>query len=42
MPAMRTFMARLGRGDAITVAVPAVYGLRLAELEDQWRRVLGG
>jgi hypothetical protein len=42
MPAMRTFMARLGRGDAITVAVPAVYGLRLAELEHQWRRVLGG
>ena len=42
MPAMRTFMARLRRGDAIAVAVPAVYGLRLAELEHQWRRVLGG
>jgi tetratricopeptide (TPR) repeat protein len=42
MPAMRAFMARLGRGDAITVAVPAVYGLRLTELEHQWRRVLGG
>ena len=39
---MRSFMARLGRGDAIATAVPAVYGLPLAELEHQWRRVLGG
>jgi tetratricopeptide (TPR) repeat protein len=42
MPAMRRLMTRLGQGEAITVAVPAVYGLSLAELEHQWRRVLGG
>jgi tetratricopeptide (TPR) repeat protein len=42
MPAMRDLMARLGRGEPIEVAMPAVYGLRLAELEEQWRRVLGG
>lgn len=42
MPAMRRLMARLGSGDTIAVAVPAVYGLPLAELEHQWRRVLGG
>jgi hypothetical protein len=42
MPAMRGFMSRLGRGDSIATAVPAVYGLPLAELEHQWRRVLGG
>jgi hypothetical protein len=42
MPAMRTFMARLGRGDTIATAVPAVYGVPLVELEHQWRRVLGG
>jgi hypothetical protein len=35
-------MARLGRGETIEAAVPAVYGLRLAQLEEQWRRVLGG
>jgi hypothetical protein len=42
MPAMRTFMARLGRGDTIATAVPAVYGPPLVELEHQWHRVLGG
>jgi tetratricopeptide (TPR) repeat protein len=42
MPAMRALMSRLGRGETITSAVPAVYGLPLAELEHQWRRVLGG
>jgi tetratricopeptide (TPR) repeat protein len=42
MPAARELMARLGRGETIEAAVPTVYGLRLAELEDQWRRVLGG
>lgn len=42
MPAMRDLMARLGRGEPIEAAMPAVYGLRLAELEEQWRRVLGG
>jgi tetratricopeptide repeat protein/peptidase MA superfamily protein len=42
MPAVRELMARLGRGETIEAAVPAVYGLRLGQLEDQWRRVLGG
>jgi len=42
MPAMREFMLRLGRGETIAAAVPAVYGLPLAQLEAQWRRVLGG
>jgi len=42
MPAVRALMARLGRGETIEAAVPAVYGLRLVELEEQWRRVLGG
>jgi tetratricopeptide (TPR) repeat protein len=42
MPAVRRLMTRLGRGETIAVAVPAVYGLSLAELEHQWRRVLGG
>jgi hypothetical protein len=35
-------MLRLARGEPIATAVPAVYGLSLAELEHQWRRVLGG
>jgi tetratricopeptide (TPR) repeat protein len=42
MPALRELMLRLGRGETIAAAVPAVYGLPLAQLEDQWRRVLGG
>jgi hypothetical protein len=42
MPAIRTFMARLGRGDTIAAAVPSVYGVPLVDLEHQWRRVLGG
>jgi tetratricopeptide (TPR) repeat protein len=42
MPAMRRLMDRLGRGEPISAAVPEVYGLPLAELEHQWRRVLGG
>jgi tetratricopeptide (TPR) repeat protein len=41
-PAMRELMAGLGRGETIAAAVPAVYGLSLAELEHQWRRILGG
>jgi tetratricopeptide (TPR) repeat protein len=41
-PAMRRLMARLGGGETIAAAVPAVYGLPLSELEHQWRRVLGG
>jgi tetratricopeptide (TPR) repeat protein len=42
MPALRRLMDRLGRGEPILTAVPAVYGLSLPELEHQWRRVLGG
>jgi tetratricopeptide (TPR) repeat protein len=42
MPAMRRLMLRLGGGESIATAVPQVYGLSLAELEHQWRRVLGG
>jgi hypothetical protein len=41
-PAMRALIGGLGRGETIETAVPAVYGLPLAELEHQWRRVLGG
>jgi len=41
-PAIRDLMARLGRGEPIVTAVPSVYGLSLAELEHQWRRLLGG
>jgi tetratricopeptide (TPR) repeat protein len=42
MPAMRRLMTRLGSGETIAIAMPAVYGLSLAELEHQWRRVLSG
>jgi tetratricopeptide (TPR) repeat protein len=42
MPAMRALLTRLGGGERIETAVPAVYGLGLNELEDQWRGVLGG
>lgn len=42
MAAMRRLMDRMGGGEAIETAMPAVYGLSLAELEHQWRRVLGG
>ena len=37
-----TDYGRLGAGDTLAEAVPRVYGLRLAEIESQWRRVLGG
>ena len=42
VPAARRLMLRLARGEAIGTAVPAVYGLSLAEFEHQWRRALGG
>ena len=42
MEAMRELLARLGAGEAIAEATLAVYGLRLAEIESQWRRLLGG
>jgi tetratricopeptide (TPR) repeat protein len=39
---MRALLARLGAGETIADAAPRVYGWRLAELESQWRRLLGG
>jgi tetratricopeptide (TPR) repeat protein len=39
---VRELLARLGAGETVAQAMPRVYGLRLAELESQWRRVLGG
>ncbi len=42
MEAMRDLLARLGAGEPIAQATLAVYGFRLAEIESQWRRVLGG
>jgi tetratricopeptide (TPR) repeat protein len=38
---MRELLGRLGAGETIAQAIPRVYGLRLTELESQWRRVLG-
>ncbi len=42
MESVRDLLARLGAGETIVDAMPRVYGLRLAELESQWRRILGG
>jgi hypothetical protein len=42
MPAMRELLRRLGRGETLDAAIPSIYGLRQADLETQWRRVLGG
>src|SRR5437867_863413 len=42
MESMRALLARLGAGETIADAAPRVYGWRLAELESQWRRLLGG
>jgi tetratricopeptide (TPR) repeat protein len=42
MASMRALLGRLGAGHTIETATPAVYGWRLAELESQWRRQLGG
>ena len=41
MEAMRELLARLGTGDTLAEAAPRVYGLGMAEIESQWRRVLG-
>jgi hypothetical protein len=38
---MQELLRRLGSGETIAEAIPRVYGLRLTELEVQWRRVLG-
>jgi tetratricopeptide (TPR) repeat protein len=42
MPSIRALMIHLGQGRTIGEAIPLVYGLRLSEIESQWRRVLGG
>jgi tetratricopeptide (TPR) repeat protein len=42
LPSMRTLLERLGAGEPLTGAVTHVYGVRLAELESQWRNLLGG
>jgi len=42
MEPLRELLARLGAGETMAEAMPRVYGLRLSELESQWRRVLGG
>ena len=40
--AMRELLGRLAAGDTIDGATLRVYGLRMAELEAQWHRLLGG
>jgi tetratricopeptide (TPR) repeat protein len=42
MESMRALLARLGAGETLAGAAPRVYGWRVAELESQWRRLLGG
>jgi hypothetical protein len=39
---MRAFLERLGAGEPVGAAVARIYGVRLAELESQWRNLLGG
>jgi hypothetical protein len=39
---VRELLARLAAGETVAQALPRIYGLRLTELESQWRRVLGG
>jgi len=39
---MRELLGRLAAGDTIDGATLRVYGLRMAELEAQWHRLLGG
>ncbi|MGH2393831.1 MAG: hypothetical protein ACRDGH_10115, partial [Candidatus Limnocylindria bacterium] len=41
LPGLRALLGRLGAGDAVAAAVTRVYGLRAAELESQWRNLLG-
>jgi len=42
MTAMRELLRRLASGEPLAVALGRVYALPQAELESQWRRVLGG
>jgi len=39
---LRAVLIRLGNGDSVAAAMTQVYGMRLAELESQWRNLLGG
>jgi tetratricopeptide (TPR) repeat protein len=41
LESVRELLARLGAGETVAQAMPRIYGLRLAELESQWRRVQG-
>ncbi|MGH7312858.1 MAG: hypothetical protein ACREJV_06780, partial [Candidatus Rokuibacteriota bacterium] len=41
MPGLRALLARLAAGDSVAAGVTRVYGLRAAELESQWRNLLG-
>ena len=38
---MRELLVRLAAGDTLDDATLHVYGLRLAEIESQWHRLLG-
>jgi tetratricopeptide (TPR) repeat protein len=38
---LRALLDRLGAGDSVAAAMVRVYGLRAAELESQWRNLLG-
>jgi tetratricopeptide (TPR) repeat protein len=42
LSSMRVLLERLAAGEPLTGAVTRVYGMRLAELESQWRNLLGG
>lgn len=42
LPAARRLLERLGDGAPLPAALAQVYGIRLAELESQWRTLLGG
>lgn len=41
MASMRALLARLGAGDSMAVALTRIYGFRQAELESEWRHLLG-
>src|SRR5712692_5954152 len=41
MDAVRGLLGRLGRGDSLAEAIARVYGVRMTELESQWRTLLG-
>jgi hypothetical protein len=39
---LRRVLERLGAGDTLAASMTRVYGVRLSELESQWRNLLGG